>query len=98
MKKIKITINGMHCSSCAANTEKSIKKIPGVKEANVSLMTKKGILECESDVKDEELKKAVERAGYKIVNIEREWNINAKIINSCSLSLTKITEKVEKFN
>ncbi len=72
MKKIKITINGMHCSSCASNTEKSIKKIPGVKEANVSLMTKKGILECEGDVKDEELKKAVERAGYKIVNIERE--------------------------
>jgi len=72
MKKIKITINGMHCSSCASNTEKSLKKISGVKNANVSLMLKKGFVECEEDIKDEELKKAVERAGYKIVNIERE--------------------------
>ena len=72
MKKIKITINGMHCSSCASNTEKSLKKISGVKNANVSLMLKKGFVECEEDIKDEELKKAVERAGYKIINIERE--------------------------
>ena len=62
----------MHCASCASNVEKSLKKVPGVKNANVSLMLKKGFVECEEDIKDEELKKAVERAGYKIVNIERE--------------------------
>ena len=72
MKKYKITISGMHCASCASNVEKSLKKVPGVKNANVSLMLKKGFVECEQDIKDEELKKAVERAGYKIVNIERE--------------------------
>ena len=73
MTKIKLKIEGMHCSSCASNIEKSLKKISGVKEANVSLMTKKGIVEIEEgkEISDEEFKKAVARAGYKLVGIEK---------------------------
>ena len=72
MKKYKITISGMHCASCASNIEKSLKKVPGVKNANVSLMLKKGTAECEDSVSEDEIKKAVARTGYKIVNIEKE--------------------------
>lgn len=74
MAKIKLRIEGMHCASCASNTEKSLKKISGVKEANVSLMMKKGFVEIEenSNISDDELKKAVARAGYKLTGIERE--------------------------
>jgi len=70
MKKVKITIEGMHCSSCASNVEKSLKKVPGVREATVSLMTRKGFVECEDKVTNEEIKKAVARAGYKATAIE----------------------------
>jgi len=71
MKK-KILIQGMHCASCASNIERSLKKVPGVKEASVALMTRKGIVEIDdkSNVGDEELKKAVSRAGYKAVSVE----------------------------
>ena len=72
MKKAKITIHGMHCASCASNIERSLKKIPGVKSASVSLLLKKGTAECEDSVSDEDLKKAVARAGYKAVSIEYE--------------------------
>ncbi len=72
MKKAKITIQGMHCASCASNIERSLKKIPGVKNVNVSLLLKKGTAECEDSVSDEDLKKAVARAGYKAVSIEHE--------------------------
>ena len=72
MKKIKITIDGMHCSSCANNVEKSLKKVPGVKEVSVSLMLKKGSVEYDDNEKisEEEIKKAVARAGYKAVKVE----------------------------
>ena len=70
--KIKLKIEGMHCASCASNIERSLKKISGVKEANVSLMTRKGIVESEEDISDEDLKKAVSRTGYKLLDIERE--------------------------
>jgi len=66
----KITIQGMHCSSCASNIEKSLKKVPGVKEVTVSVMTNKGFVECDEKVSEEELKKAVARAGYKAVSVE----------------------------
>ena len=72
MKKAKITIQGMHCASCASNIERSLKKTPGVKSASVSLLLKKGTAECEDSVSDEDLKKAVARAGYKAVSIEYE--------------------------
>ena len=72
MKKYKITISGMHCASCASNVERSLKKTPGVKEASVSLMLKTGRGEAEDSVSEEDLKKAVVRAGYKAVEMERE--------------------------
>ena len=70
MKKVKITIEGMHCASCGSNVERSLKKVPGVKEATVSVMTKKGFVQAEDNVAEEELKKAVARAGYKAIDVE----------------------------
>ena len=71
MKKLKMTISGMHCGSCAGNIERSLKKVEGVKTASVSMMTNKGIVETEDQVSEEELKKAVSRAGYKVVSVEK---------------------------
>ena len=70
MKKLKLIIEGMHCASCASNIEKSLRKVNGVKEASISLMLKKGTVEAEDFVKEDELKKAVSKAGYKVVRIE----------------------------
>ena len=70
--KLKLTIEGMHCASCASNIERSLKKIPSVKEANVSVMTKKCFIETEKEIPEEELKKAISRAGsYKLIKIEK---------------------------
>lgn len=70
MKKLKLTIEGMHCASCASNIERSVRKVPGVKEASISLMLKKGTVQAEDSVSEEELRKAVARAGYKLTKVE----------------------------
>lgn len=70
MKKLKLIIEGMHCASCASNIERSLKKVKGVKEASVSLMLKKGNVEIEDFVSEEGLRKAVVRAGYKLLRVE----------------------------
>jgi len=70
MKKFKITIQGMHCASCAGNVERSLKKVQGVKNVSVSLMTNKSIVEVEDNVSEEALKQAVSRTGYKAVEIQ----------------------------
>jgi len=63
MKKAKITIEGMHCASCAKNIEKSLKEIKGVKDVNVSIMTNKALVEINESVKEEELKNAISKIG-----------------------------------
>ena len=68
MTKYKITIEGMHCAACASNVERALKKIPGVREASVSILTKKGFVEGEA--KEEEVKKIIEKIGYRVSNIE----------------------------
>ena len=70
MKKLKLTIQGMHCASCSSNIERSLKKVAGLKEATISLMTGKGFVEVEDKVSEEELKKAVSKAGYKVAAVE----------------------------
>ena len=69
MKK-KINIEGMHCASCATNIERSLKKVNGVSEVNVSVIGKKAFVELDEKVSDEELKKAVARAGYRTISID----------------------------
>jgi copper chaperone CopZ len=70
MKKIKFSIEGMHCAACGGNVERSLKKVKGVKTARVSVMTNKGIIEAEDSVSEEELKAAVSKVGYKVVKVE----------------------------
>jgi len=72
MKKIKLTIQGMHCASCASNIERSLSKVDGVKNVRISMIMKKGYADIEDRVKEEDIKNAVKRAGYIASKLEFE--------------------------
>ena len=66
-EKISLPVEGMTCASCVARVEKSIKKIDGVEDVVVNLASEKATLSIDkSKVNIEEIKKAVEEAGYKV--------------------------------
>lgn len=69
MKKLKLNISGMHCGSCAGNIEKSLKKVSGVKECKANAITNKAFVEADDKISEEEIRKAVARAGYKVISI-----------------------------
>ncbi|MDO5041066.1 MAG: heavy-metal-associated domain-containing protein [Peptoniphilus sp.] len=68
MKKI-INIDGMSCEHCAAHVTEALNKVEGVDSVKVSLFRNNAKVEG-SDLKDEDLKKSVEDAGYKVLSIE----------------------------
>ncbi len=70
MKKVKLSISGMHCASCANNVSRSLKGVKGIKECTVSPVTNKAFIECEDSVSEEDMKKAVAKLGYKVVKVE----------------------------
>lgn len=75
IKKTIIGIEGMHCASCQSNIAKALKKVKGVKDANVQLLSKKAFIEYEGELNEKDIKKAVEGVGnYKVVGINKEGN------------------------
>ena len=58
-KKFKIEVD---CANCAAKIEAAVKALPGVKNASVSFMAQKMLLEADDDAFDEVLKAAVQTA------------------------------------
>ena len=45
----KFKMENLDCANCAAKMEAQIKKIPGVKDANMNFMTQKLTLDAEDD-------------------------------------------------
>ncbi|MBU3142485.1 heavy metal translocating P-type ATPase [Clostridium sp. CF012] len=69
-------IEGMTCASCAKAVERATRKLAGVTEANVNYATEKLIISYDpSKVKIIDIKKAIEKAGYKA--IEEETTLDA---------------------
>lgn len=67
-QKVALSLSGMHCSSCAAIIERSLKKVSGVKEAHVNFAAEKAsVIYDEADATEDDLIAAVKKAGYKAV-------------------------------
>lgn len=64
-------IKGMHCASCVAVIERSLKKVPGVSSAVVNLATEKATIVFDSTkVKDADVLSAVANVGYEAMVAE----------------------------
>ena len=61
MKKVKLNIEGMHCTGCSTRLEKVLNNVDGVEDAKVSLEEKKADIKYdETQVSEKELIEAVE--------------------------------------
>lgn len=66
-----LRIEGMTCASCVKAVERATKKLDGITEANVNLATEKLKVSFEpSKVRISDIKKAIEKAGYKATEEE----------------------------
>jgi Cu+-exporting ATPase len=65
MMKMTIPVTGMHCASCALNIERRLKKLDGVKSANVNYATSRATVEYdEAKVGAGNFKETIEGLGY----------------------------------
>lgn len=72
-QRISLALYGMHCSSCAAIIERSLKKVPGVSEAHVNFAAEKATVTFdESKTSINELVAGVKKAGYTASAIDQK--------------------------
>lgn len=65
MQKEQFDITGMTCSACSARIEKSVGKLPGIKEVSVNLLKNSMVASYDESVLDTAgIVRAVEKAGY----------------------------------
>ena len=74
-------ISGMHCAACAAGSEKSIKRLPGIISANVNLATETAVVEYDPAlVKFAEIKAAVSMLGFTPVELEDKKAVAEEVL------------------
>ncbi len=65
-QRLNLSLFGMHCSSCANLIERSLKKVPGVKQASVNFAAEKALVVFDESLANTQvLVEAVKKAGYK---------------------------------
>lgn len=69
---VNLSLYGMHCASCAGIIERALKKVPGVRSANVNFAAEKALIHFdENTLKVSDLIKAIERAGYRAEEVNK---------------------------
>ena len=65
MKKIKLKINGMHCTSCAMNIDFDLEDLDGVKAARTNYVKEETEVEFDEDkLKTEIIVETIKKTGY----------------------------------
>lgn len=67
MKTTELKIEGMHCGHCVMAVSKELSKLPNVKVEEVQIGSAKLLID-ETVVTTEQLAKAIEEAGYRLVS------------------------------
>ena len=91
-------IGGMTCSACANRVERGIKKMDGMKDANVNLTTEVLTVNFdENKISSEDVEKKVEALGYTIIkNIKTHtYKVEGMTCAVCAGRVEKVTKKIE---
>lgn len=97
-EKIDIKIEGMTCQSCAKAVERSVKKLDGIENANVNIATDKATITYDgSKVKLSQIKGAIEKAGYKVVDEAKQIDIKIEgmTCQSCAKAVERGIKKLD---
>ena len=94
--KTKYYVEGMTCAACSSHYESAVRKINGVKNVSVNLLTTE--MYVESDTKlDKKIENAVKKAGYKLVYEKQSEKVDhkkARIIVSIILGILLMYVKI----
>ncbi len=91
------TVTGMTCASCSAAVSRSLKKVAGVHNADVNLATEKVTVHFDQEIDFETLRKAVDKAGYGLQEIQTLRHVTLDIEGmtcaSCSAAIERTLKK-----
>lgn len=92
-------VTGMTCAACARAVERSVKKVDGVQDASVNLLSEKLVITGNGgDIKPEEIEKAVAKSGYGLESVDEEIaviGIEGMTCAACARAIERSLKKVD---
>ena len=92
--EIKLQVTGMTCASCVVRVEKSLKTVPGVRQASVNLATEHASVQADATVTADMLAAVVRKAGYEVATTETTLQVEGMTCASCVARVEKALLKV----
>src|SRR5689334_19696789 len=84
LRELTLPVGGMTCASCVRRVERALQKVEGVSEAAVNLATERATVQYDpARAGIDDLKAAVERAGYTVPTEEVSLPIEGMTCASC---------------
>ena len=93
-KNVTVPVTGMTCANCALNIERNVKKLPGVKEANVNFATEQAAISFDSD--EIQIKDVIEKihdAGYGVPKATVEFPVTGMTCANCAMTIERALKK-----
>lgn len=97
-----IRVNGMMCEHCENRVAKALMEVPGIHEAKADHENGTVRLKTNGSVAEEQVKKAVEEAGYEYVTEEKEtekmektMHVEGMMCEHCEATVRKALEAVD---
>jgi Cu+-exporting ATPase len=94
-RNLRLPITGMTCANCAMNVERSVKKLPGVKDASVNFASEEATVTIDAEtVQVDELIDRIERAGFGVAKTRVDLPITGMTCANCAMNVERSVKKL----
>ena len=93
-KTVTFPVTGMTCANCALNIERNMRKLPGVKEANVNFTTEQAAISFDSDeIQIQDVVEKIHDAGYGVPKTTVEFPVTGMSCANCAMTIERTLKK-----
>jgi len=93
-ENVTLPVTGMTCANCALTIQRSLKKVTGVKEANVNFATEQASVSFDLDqVQIKDLTGKIHDAGYGVVTATVEIPLTGMTCANCAMTIERTLSK-----
>jgi len=93
-KTVTVPVTGMTCANCALNIERGIKKLAGVKEANVNFASEQAAISFDTDkIQIQDVVEKIHDVGYGVPTATVEFPIMGMSCANCAMTIERTLKK-----
>jgi Cu+-exporting ATPase len=93
-KNITLPVTGMTCANCALNIERNVKKLEGVRDANVNFASEQAAISFDSDkLQVQDLVEKIHDAGYGVAKASVEFPVTGMTCANCAMTIERTLKK-----